>query len=185
VDVRRRFPAGAAQRALSPSGEAERQFRQLFDAHYRLVVAYARRRGRTLPAAEDIAAETFLVAWRRVGEILPPPDSVPWLLAVARRVMANDRRTDIRRDKLLAGFAQLRPTTDPSTAHTIATTGHHKVVLDALAQLPAAHVEILQLAAWEQLTHSQIAVVLGCSTNAVAIRLHRARLALNAQLMKK
>jgi RNA polymerase sigma-70 factor (ECF subfamily) len=99
--------------------------------------------------------------------------------------MANNRRTDIRRDKLLARLAQLRPTTDPSTAHTVASSGDHKVVLHALAQLPTPLVEILQLAAWEQLTHRQIAVVLGCTTNAVAIRLHRARLALSTQLAKE
>lgn len=47
--------------------------------------------------------------------------------------------------------------------------------LDALARLSASDQEVLRLVAWEELTHAQIADVLGISVNAVAIRLHRAR----------
>ena len=44
-----------------------------------------------------------------------------------------------------------------------------------MARLSADDRELLRLTAWEQLTRDEIATVLGCSANAVAIRLHRAR----------
>jgi RNA polymerase sigma-70 factor (ECF subfamily) len=45
--------------------------------------------------------------------------------------------------------------------------------------------ELLKLVLWEELTHAQVGVVLGCSTNAVALRLHKARNRLGMELGKK
>ncbi len=76
----------------------ERWFDALFEAHYRDVLRYVLRRA-PLASAEDVLAETFLVAWRRSEQI--PDDPLPWLLGVARRVLANQRRGELRRDALL------------------------------------------------------------------------------------
>ena len=79
--------------------EAERRarFERLYDAHYAAVLAYAlRRTGHTI--AHDVAAETFLVAWRRFEFV--PVDAAPWLYGVARRVLANERRAEHRRAAL-------------------------------------------------------------------------------------
>jgi Sigma-70 region 2 len=74
--------------SVARTGDDER-FAQVFDAHFRAVSAYALRR--TTPAeAEDVVAETFLVAWRRLDEL--PEDPKAWLLGVARRILANQRR---------------------------------------------------------------------------------------------
>ena len=61
------------------------------------VLAYALRRT-SREQAEEVLAETFIVAWRRLNEI--PDDPIPWLLAVARRVLANQRRATSRREAL-------------------------------------------------------------------------------------
>lgn len=45
----------------------------------------------------------------------------------------------------------------------------------AIARLREADREVLALVLWERLSHSEVAELLGCSTNAVAVRLHRAR----------
>ena len=50
-----------------------------------------------------------------------------------------------------------------------------EVVLAAMAELRPKDREILLLAAWEGLSHAEIGTVIGCSENASAIRLHRAR----------
>ena len=47
--------------------------------------------------------------------------------------------------------------------------------MEKLARLNEADREILLLAAWEELSTTEIAAVLGCSVNAAALRLHRAR----------
>lgn len=61
------------------------QFSDLYQGHYDAVLRYALRR--TDPeAARDVAAETFLVAWRRL-DVVPPDDGQvgPWLYGVASR----------------------------------------------------------------------------------------------------
>jgi RNA polymerase sigma-70 factor, ECF subfamily len=60
-----------------------------------------------------------------------------------------------------------------------------QAVVAALARLPSAEQELLRLVAWEGLSHREVAAVLGCSENAAAIRLHRARRHLEAVLAKE
>jgi RNA polymerase sigma-70 factor, ECF subfamily len=55
-------------------------------------------------------------------------------------------------------------------------------VLEALAALSEAEREVLMLAAWEELSSSEAARVLGCSATAYRIRLHRARKRLRERL---
>src|SRR3954454_9333069 len=66
----------------------EARFNGLFDAHYSAVRAYAWRRDPS--NADDVVAETFLVAWRRLDDV--PADALPWLIGVARNVRLNARR---------------------------------------------------------------------------------------------
>src|SRR4051812_4165284 len=85
----------------TPASQRDRRARMddLFTAYAADVHAFAARR--TSPAAaEDVVAETFLVAWRRLDSV--PEPAKPWLLAVARRVLANQRRSDGRRSALTA-----------------------------------------------------------------------------------
>src|SRR6478672_12798585 len=82
--------------AILPS-EREVRFEQLFRSEADAVRSYALRRAD--PAdADDVVAETFLVAWRRFDEM--PSDPRPWLLSVARNVLANRRRSDRRQVSL-------------------------------------------------------------------------------------
>lgn len=145
------------------------RFETLFTDHQRSVLAYAMRRAPSAADAEDVAAETFATAWRKLDSI--PPDAVlPWLYAVARRVLANQRRGNGRRERLAA---RLRPYDVPTPLH--AGEDMDRPAFEALGSLSAADQEILRLVAWEELGNREIAQVLGISPNAVAIRLHRAR----------
>ncbi len=96
-----------------------------------------------------------------------------WLYAVARRVLANNRRSLRRR---LALHEALRPLTVEELAPSGLRLGH------ALGALKATDREVLLLTAWEGLDANQVAEVLGCSVQAVYTRLHRAKRRLAAQL---
>lgn len=162
--------------------EVEQRFRLLYERHSLRIHAYAVLRTADLAAAEDLVADVFLVAWRRVGEV-PVGNELPWLFAVARRVLANSRRADVRRDQLLARLhraARSEPVDDISSV--LDARDAADMVRRALSRLRTAEMEILQLAAGTQLSHAHIAVVLDCTANAVAIRLHRARQRLAEEL---
>jgi RNA polymerase sigma-70 factor (ECF subfamily) len=152
------------------SGRRER-FEQVFEAHYRAVSAYALRRCEGAEA-EDAVAETFLVAWRRLDEI--PANAKPWLLGVARRVIANQRRAAGRRTALAERLARER--------HLALESLERPPVVQALERLSDADRELLLLVAWDGLSTEEAAAVLDCSPTALKVRLHRARRRLQAQL---
>lgn len=145
------------------------RFDALFTEHQRPVLAYAMRRTLTLADAEDVAAETFTIAWRKIDAV-PAEESLPWLYAVARRVLANHRRGTGRRERL-ASLLRVEDVATPVRAGE----DRDGPAFVALASLAPADQEILRLIAWEELGNQQIAAVLGITPNAVAIRLHRAR----------
>lgn len=151
-------------RATSPLA----RFDALFTEHQRHVLAYAMRRAATVADAEDVTAETFTIAWRKIDAV--PSDPLPWLYAVARRILANQRRGNGRRARL----ASLLGVEDVPTPLRVGED-RDGPVFAALAALSASDQEILRLVAWEGLRNPQVAEVLGITANAVAIRLHRAR----------
>ena len=149
--------------------EAQRQraFEALYADTADAVFRYALRRTGREADADDVVAETFAIAWRRLAD-LPARRELPWLYGVARRVLANQRRTAGRQNRL-----RDRLRSEPLVADV--PTADEGLVLAVLGQLPANDQEVLRLALWEQLSTEDIAVALGASHNAVYIRLHRAR----------
>jgi RNA polymerase sigma-70 factor (ECF subfamily) len=73
------------------------RFDALYREHAAAVTRYVRRRCEA-QGSDDVVADVFVVAWRRRDEL--PEDVLPWLLAVARRVLANRRRASARREAL-------------------------------------------------------------------------------------
>jgi RNA polymerase sigma factor (sigma-70 family) len=149
----------------------EKLLREMFEQHSRRVLAYARRH--TDPAsAEDIVADVFLVAWRRIADV--PPDALPWLLVVARNTLANANRTGSRQRRLTDELGRLSAVAPPAPDDAAAVLDRH-IVLAALAGLAAADREAILLVAWDELSTSGAAKVVGCSRRAFDARLARAR----------
>ena len=160
-----------------PPVDREAEFRRLFADHHRHVLAYALRRTEQRADADDVVAGTFAVAWRRFADAPSEELRLPWLYAIAARVLANDRRS-LRR----LGALRTRLRAQPAAGAPERVELEEIVV--ALRELRPEEQEILRLAAWEGLTNAELAVALGCSENAAAIRLHRARKSLAEQLEK-
>ena len=154
-------------------GERDR-FRSLYRQHYAAVLRYAARRVGA-EAARDVAAETFLTAWRRLGSV-PDAQPLPWLYATARRCLANEVRRRGRRNRLDARVrdeaSRARETYQEEFAEAVAD---RLLVLAALATLSPKDQEVLRLTEWEQLDAAAAARVMGCSSGAFKVRLHRAR----------
>jgi RNA polymerase sigma factor (sigma-70 family) len=153
------------------------RFEGLFRENYARVRAYALRRA-SADAAQDVVAETFLVAWRRLDDV--PEDALPWLYGVARRVLANRRRSAGRGAALERRLAFAAPPAisgDPGES-----VGDAEIVRAALARLSDGDREALMLVAWHGLSGARAARAAGCTRAAFAVRLHRARARLAAEL---
>jgi RNA polymerase sigma-70 factor (ECF subfamily) len=161
---------------MSDNSDAVRAFDALFAAHSSDVLGYVVRRA-PLASAEDVLAETFLVAWRRADRV--PDDALPWLLGVARRVLANQRRGDLRSDALTS---RLRAALTGPTIPWEAPTTLSPELAGALASLSEREREALLLTAWDGLDADRAARAAGCSATAFRVRLHRARKRVAAHL---
>lgn len=150
--------------------EAIEQFTDLYVRHHRQVYAYAASRaGRQL--AEEVVSEVFLIAWRRLADV--PAPALPWLLAVTRNVLLGQFRA--ARRQLAAEGHVLEWQVPAETADVAEQVAELLAVRAALATLSDADRELLTLVAWQGLRPPQAAQVVGCSTPAVRVRLHRAR----------
>ncbi len=149
------------------------RFTVLYESCYHRVLAYALRRA---PAdeARDVVADVFLVAWRRLDDI-PHAHGLPWLLAVARKTLSQERRAADRRtaleDQIVRTQARFAPEADEVEAEVVERLS----VLNALACLSEADREALMLTSWEGLSAREAGVVTGRSAAAFAVHLHRAR----------
>ncbi len=162
------------------AGDGEARFEAIYSLCGKPVLSYLLRR---LPYedAKDVAAETFVVVWRRLDEV--PDQPLPWVVGVARNQMRNAVRGNKRRRTL---SERVRTT---MTATGSCGLADHDVdgaadVAEALGAISESDREVLLLVAWEHLDAVQAAAVLGCSSATFRVRLHRARRRLTEQLAK-
>ncbi|HEY3505210.1 MAG TPA: RNA polymerase sigma factor [Actinocatenispora sp.] len=165
-------------RTLKPDREA--RFRALYTDAYADVLRFAVRR--VHPShAEDVAADAFLVAWRRFDEApARPDDRRAWLFGIARNCLLNTRRGQGRRAALAVRVAQVSPPVDD---HADTELVAQRIDLAAAwRRLSDTDQETLSLAVFEDLTSPQAARVLGVTPTSYRLRLLRARRALRRQL---
>ncbi len=160
-------------------------FAEIFHRHAGEIGRYITRRvGPGI--AEDLVAETFLVAFRRRGSFDGRrPDARPWLYGIATNVVRRHRREEIRALKLLA-----KTGVDPVMAECftdqvdgqVAAAAAARVMAPALARLNAGQRDVLLLTAWADLTLDEVAETLGIPPGTARSRLNRARAKIRATL---
>lgn len=153
-----------------------------FDRHYGAVLRFLRRRLDSPEDAEDAATEVFAVACRRLDQLPLEPETLLWLYAVARNVVANQQRAVRRRTALHQRLVQRRAT---AVSDPFDRIDRANAVAIAFRSLSAADRELLSLVAWEGLTTTEIATVLRLPRPAVSARLYRARLRLASRLAER
>lgn len=136
------------------TGDRDRAWLEdLFDRHSRHLRAFAVRRVGE-DAADDVVSEVFATAWRRRDDV--PDPALAWLFQTARHAVMHQVRSTTRRTALHATVRdQARSDAAPSAENQA------RVLVEAvLDELPAIEAEILRLTVWEELTPSEMAVVL-------------------------
>lgn len=165
-----------------PGADPERteRFSTLYELHYKSVSGYVHRRlAGEESEAPDVIAVVFAVAWRRLDEIPPAPEDRLWLYGVARHAVVRHHRTSWRRRRLAARLAAEPMTPGP---HHESPNPMAARVRAAIGRLRPGDQEVLRLVLWDGLTHAEAAHVLGCSENAVGLRLRRAKTRVRRQL---
>ena len=166
-----------AQRGVVMSkgaSHANAEFEALYRVHHREVLAYCARRA-SRADAWDAAAEVFVVAWRRMADVPPAEEARAWLLGVAFRVLANQRRSAARKRRLAEKMATTDATSGFLADEPIIRSEEQHEVVEALSRLRPLDREILQLSLWEELSPVEIAELLDISRDAVDKRFSRAK----------
>jgi len=148
------------------SDDQAQRFSAIYGALYGRIRAYAARRVGA-DAAEEIADETFMIAWRRFDDV--PPEPLPWLYGVARHVVQRYRAGVARQTAAREALAR-----EPAVAAD-GLNGQDEALWAAWHELREPDREVLSLIAWEELSVAEAARALGCSAPVFSVRLHRAR----------
>jgi RNA polymerase sigma factor (sigma-70 family) len=157
-------------------GEPER-FAEVFDRYHAEIHGYVSRRlGTSL--ADDIASETFLIAFaRRQRYDLAHGDARPWLYGIASNLIARHRRAEARHYRAMARAVAVDAVdgdTEPVAGRIDATTMRGRLAA-ALVEIRDRDREILLLVAWAQLSCEEAARALGIPAGTARSRLNRAR----------
>jgi RNA polymerase sigma-70 factor (ECF subfamily) len=152
------------------------RFERIYRENFRAVLRFAALRIDP-ERAKDVAADTFLVAWRRLDDV--PSEPRAWLLGVARKVISGQYRTETRREALAA---RLQGEPQDHSVDLAGSVAERDAVLAAFAALRERDREVLRLVAWDGLTPAEAAQVLGVTRLAFTVRLHRARRRLEHEL---
>lgn len=153
-------------------------FAAIFDRHFGAIFRFLSARiGRQL--AEDLASETFVVAFgRRRSYDLARSDARPWLYGIAVNLLRDHRRTEERR---LHAYA--RVPADPREASDELADRLDASVSAALLHLSHEDRNLILLLAWADLTYEQIAAALELPVGTVRSRVSRIRTKLRSRLV--
>lgn len=171
-------------RIITASLSEPERFTGVYDRHYTAVYRYVS--GRLgWQAADDVAAETFLIAFRRRADFDPGRGVVrAWLFGIATRLVAQHRRAEERHYRALGRVGVDRPHAgdeDRVVAAVDARIVQPRLAV-ALRGLSRKERDVVLLVALADLSHEEVAAALGIPYGTVGSRLNRARGKLRAAL---
>jgi RNA polymerase sigma factor (sigma-70 family) len=153
------------------------QFTVLFRRHAPHIQRYVvHRLGQD--AADDIVAETFLLAFRQLDSYdQTRADARPWLYGIATNLIGRHRRAEIRMYRALArtGIDPVMESFTDSVDDRVSASKASRRLAAALARLPAELRDTLLLVAWGDLSYEEVATALGVPIGTVRSRVSRAR----------
>jgi RNA polymerase sigma factor (sigma-70 family) len=171
--------------AVTAAGDAQ-AFGRFYHRHEARVLAYAINRCTNPSDVADLVAETFMGAFRSAARFDERGgDAIPWLLTIARRALARQRRSFLRRQRLghrLATVPAFSPDESEAIAGALDASRVAPELAVALAALPSKDQELVMLVHRDGLTPAQAGRVVGMNPNTARVRLSRASARLRDQL---
>ena len=180
---------GMDEHVLAMSLDRPEVFGELYARHFAAIYRYVA--GRLGPdAADDLAAETFLAAFRRRHRFDPARGAVrPWLFGMATNLVAQHHRAESRwyaalaragADPLIA--PSVWPGDEDRIAERVVASQARPALAAVLARLPDRDRDVLLLVAVGGLSYAEVAFALGIPEGTVGSRLNRARRTIIAAL---
>ena len=165
----------------------EHAFGELFEQHSQAVFAYCLRRTGSWAVAEDLMSVVFLETWRKRATVTVEGSLLPWLYGVALGVTRNHRRSRTRYRAALNRVPPAEAHGDHAddVARKVDAETRTRAVIEELSRLPRRDREVLEMAAWSDLTQTQIAQVLGIPVGTVKSRLARAQRIVRGALVEE
>ncbi|WP_419996985.1 RNA polymerase sigma factor [Streptomyces boninensis] len=155
-------------------------FEPLVDRHSTALHGYLARRAPA--AADDLLSEVWLRAFAgRRAYVAARGSTRAWLFGIARNVLVQHWQQTARGAHRLTGGSSPGDPWEAVDARLDAAAMAPRL-RRSLAELPAVERELLLLVAWEQLTPTEAAAVVGIPAGTARSRLHRARTRLRAEL---
>ena len=170
--------------ALGRDGRRD-AFGQLVARHQSAVCALAYSACGNIPQSEDLAQETFIIAWRKLGDLKEPARFKWWLYGIARNLIGTAFRRESRNP--LAGAEPLDEAL-PVAAPAPSPAGHainqeeQEILWRSLEQIPETYREPLVLFYRENESIERVAEIMNLSEEAVRQRLSRGRKLLQEQV---
>jgi RNA polymerase sigma factor (sigma-70 family) len=159
-------------------------FAAVFDRYHAQIHGYiAQRLGQGL--ADDVASETFLVAFARRNRYdVAHPDARPWLYGIASNLIARHHRAEQRRYRALAlaGVDEVSEGHADQVVIRLDAQARRGPLAAALSEISDGDRDVLLLVAWAELTSEQAGQALGIPAGTARSRLHRARQQIRAAL---
>jgi RNA polymerase sigma-70 factor (ECF subfamily) len=150
---------------------------------YHIIFRFTRNPG----DADDLAQETFMMAYKSLKHFEQKSSFYTWIYRIAINLTLNflkKRKKEQGRGDYIEGYAYTEaprsPLFSPETHSERKELGER--MDEAIRSLPTAYQAAFVLVSFQGMTHAQAGRVLGCSENTVSWRMHKARKMLQAKL---
>lgn len=154
-------------------------YRSLVAMHQSLVFTMVYRRVNSREDAEEIAQDVFVKAYKYIASFKGDAKFSTWLCSIAN----NSTSTFLSKRKLV--FSEWNERYEQQQDHEILFSPEEeqlKLIEKAMLKLPADDAQIISLFYQGEQSLAEIAAILQMETNAVKVKLHRARVKLKATI---
>jgi RNA polymerase sigma-70 factor (ECF subfamily) len=161
-------------------------FEEIYQRHNRRVYSICLRMTKNVDEAEDLAQETFIQLFRKVGSFRGDSTFTTWLHRLTvNQILMHFRKRKVRDERMTEDGETpeqaVLGTDDPARMPVV-----DQIALDkAITQLPPGYRAVFTLHDVEGYEHGEIARMLGCSVGTSKSQLHKARMKLRRLLMRQ
>jgi RNA polymerase sigma-70 factor (ECF subfamily) len=183
-------------REIKQGLNVEENFYWLFERHYAQIIRFFRRKGFDPEDCRDLTQETFVSVYKGVGELRQDEQFESWLFAIAHNVWCSliEKRSAQKRSAAILSLdaggetdgrltlVERIPDDSVNPLGIALERERLEKLREAMRHLPQQMNRCVQLRVVHDLSHVEIARLMGISVNTVKAHLHQARNALRKKL---